>query len=249
MTRVSKGRIILKRIRLGVNIDHVATIREARKTTEPDPVTAAMLAEMGGADQITFHLREDRRHIQNRDARLISEMAQTRVNLEMAASAEMQEIALALHPDSVTLVPERREEVTTEGGLNLLRGAERFAGVVKALREGGIKVAAFINPDLSQIKESAKLGFDAIEIHTGEYANASGAEAESTLRAIKDAATSAVKYGLRVHAGHGLTYHNIHPVVRIPEIEEFNIGHSIISRAVFVGIERAVREMVELLRR
>ncbi|MBN2070759.1 MAG: pyridoxine 5'-phosphate synthase [Candidatus Krumholzibacteriota bacterium] len=236
-------------MRLGVNIDHVATLREARKTTEPDPVTAAMMAEMGGADQITFHLREDRRHFQNRDARLVSEMAQTLVNLEMAASAEMQEIALALHPDSVTLVPERREEVTTEGGLDLIRGAEKYAGIVRALKEGGIKTAAFIGPDRDQIKEASRLGFDAIEIHTGEYANATRGTVEAALKDIVDAASAGAKYGLHIHAGHGLTYHNIHPIVKIEKIEELNIGHSIISRAVFVGIENAVREMVGLLRR
>ena len=239
----------MNRIRLGVNVDHVATLREARKTTEPDPVTAAMLAEQGGADQVTFHLREDRRHIQNRDARLISEMSQTLVNLEMAATPEMQEIALALHPDSVTLVPEKREEVTTEGGLDLTRAGNRISTVVKALQAGGIKVAAFINPDFSQIKESAKIGFNAIELHTGEYANSSKTDSENTLRALADASAAAKKYGLHVHAGHGLTYHNVHPIVKIPEIEELNIGHSIIARAMFAGIEKAVREMVELLER
>ncbi len=237
----------MNRLRLGVNIDHVATLREARKTTEPDPVTAAMLAEMGGADQVTFHLREDRRHIQNRDARLICEMAQTRVNLEMAATPEMQEIALAMSPDSVTLVPERREEVTTEGGLDLLRESERYASTVKALKDGGIKTAAFIGPDQAQIKEAAKLGFDAIEIHTGEYANASRRGPDDALRAVQVGATMGAKYGLHMHAGHGLTYHNVHPIVLIPEIEELNIGHSIISRAVFVGIEQAVSEMVALM--
>lgn len=236
-------------IRLGVNIDHVATLREARKTTEPDPVTAAMVAEHGGADQITFHLREDRRHIQNRDARLISELAQTRVNMEMAATTEMQEIALALRPDSVTLVPEKREEVTTEGGLDLLRVNDKAAPILRALKEGGIKVAVFLNPDLAQIKEAAKLGFDAVEIHTGEYANAGRTEVERTLRAIRDAASSTAKHGLKVHAGHGLTYHNVRPIVEIREIEELNIGHSIISRAMFVGIEQAVREIAALLKR
>lgn len=239
----------MKTIRLGVNIDHVATLREARKTTEPDPVTAAMMAEQGGADQITFHLREDRRHIQNRDARLISELAQTLVNMEMAATTEMQEIALALRPDSVTLVPEKREEVTTEGGLDLLRMSDRVAPILSALRDGGIKVAAFLNPDPAQIKEASKLGFDAVEIHTGEYANAGRGEVERTLKAIRDAASSIAKHGLKVHAGHGLTYHNVRPIVAIEEIEELNIGHSIIARAIFVGIEQAVREMVSLLRR
>ena len=236
-------------IRLGVNIDHVATLREARKTTEPDPVTAAMAAEHGGADQITFHLREDRRHIQNRDARLISELAQTRVNMEMAATSEMQEIALALRPDSVTLVPEKREEVTTEGGLDLLKISAAAVPIVKSLREGGIAAAAFLNPDIAQIKEAAKLGFDAVEIHTGEYANAGKTEVERTLRAIRDAASAIAKHGMKVHAGHGLTYHNVRAIVEIREIEELNIGHSIIARAMFVGIEQAVREMAALLRR
>lgn len=237
----------MNRLRLGVNIDHVATLREARKTTEPDPVTAAMLAEMGGADQVTFHLREDRRHIQNRDARLICEMAQTMVNLEMAATPEMQEIALAMSPDSVTLVPEKREEVTTEGGLNLLMEGEKYASTVKALKDGGIRTAAFIGPDQAQIKAAAKLGFDAIEIHTGEYANASRRGPDDALGAVRDAVSAGRKYRLHVHAGHGLTYHNVHAIVLIPEIEELNIGHSIISRAVFVGIEQAVSEMIALM--
>ncbi|MDZ7860446.1 MAG: pyridoxine 5'-phosphate synthase [Candidatus Krumholzibacteriota bacterium] len=236
-------------MRLGVNIDHIATLREARKTIEPDPVTAAMMAEQGGADQITFHLREDRRHIQNRDVRLISEMAQTMVNQEMAASAEMQEIAMAMHPDSVTLVPEKREELTTEGGLNLLADGSKYGDIVTALKGGGIKTTAFIDPEISQIKAAAKMGFDAIEIHTGEYANISRGDRDAALGRLEDAAKTAVKYGLHVHAGHGLTYHNVRPVVLITEIEELNIGHSIISRAVFVGIERAVREMVEIIKR
>jgi pyridoxine 5-phosphate synthase len=239
----------LSTIRLGVNIDHVATLREARKTTEPDPVTAAMMAEQGGADQITFHLREDRRHIQNRDARLISELAQTRVNMEMAATTEMQEIALALRPDSVTLVPEKREEVTTEGGLDVVKMSAAVAPIVKSLKEGGVSVAAFLNPDLAQIKEAAKLGFDAVEIHTGEYANAGKVEVERALRAIRDAASVTAKHGMKVHAGHGLTYHNVRAIVEIREIEELNIGHSIIARAMFVGIEQAVREMAALLKK
>lgn len=230
-------------------MDHVATVREARKTTEPDPVTAAMLAEQGGADQITFHLREDRRHIQNRDARLISEMAQTSINMEMSANEEMEEIALAMHPDSVTLVPERREEVTTEGGLDLLKAGGKFASAVKNLKEGGIKVSAFVGTDLSQIKECARLDFDAVELHTGEYANASRQELQGRIQDLKDAASAAKRYGLAVHAGHGLTYFNVQPVVQIPEIEELNIGHSIISRSIFVGIERAVKDMVELMKR
>jgi pyridoxine 5-phosphate synthase len=239
----------MTKIRLGVNIDHVATLREARKTTEPDPVTAAMMAEQGGADQITFHLREDRRHIQNRDARLISELAQTKVNMEMAATPEMQEIALALRPDSVTLVPEKREEVTTEGGLDLVHAKDKLGPIARALRDAGISVAVFLNPDLSQIKEAARIGCNAVEIHTGGYANATPVEVDRTLRAVRDAAAMIVKQKMKAHAGHGLTYHNVPRIVEIEEIEELNIGHSIISRAVFVGIERAVREMVELLKR
>jgi pyridoxine 5-phosphate synthase len=227
----------------------VATLREARKTVEPDPVTAAMLAEQGGADQITFHLRGDRRHIQNRDVRLISEMAQTMVNQEMAATDEMQEIALAMRPDCVTLVPEKREEVTTEGGLDLLSESSRFSDTVATLGESGIKTAAFIDPVFAQIKQAARLGFDAVEIHTGEYANAPASKKPAALKTIREAAEAARKYNLGVHAGHGLTYHNVHPIVKIKEIEELNIGHSIISRAVFVGIEQAVREMVALLER
>ena len=236
-------------MRLGVNIDHVATIREARKITEPDPIAAAVLVELAGADGIVCHLREDRRHLSDRAFVLLKEIVKTHLNLEMAATPEMQEIALALHPDSVTLVPEKREEVTTEGGLDLTRAGDRVSVVVKALKAGGIRVAAFIDPDFSQIKESAKIGFDAIEIHTGEYANSAKTDPGNTLRAIADAAAAAKKYGLHVHAGHGLTYHNVHPIVQIPEIEELNIGHSIVSRAMFVGIEQAVREMVELLKR
>ena len=169
--------------------------------------------------------------------------------MEMAATTEMQEIALALRPDSVTLVPEKREEVTTEGGLDLLGMADRAAPIVKALKDGGIRVAAFLNPDLAQIKEASKLGFDAVEIHTGEYANAGRAEVDRALRAIRDAASQTAKHGLAVHAGHGLTYHNVRQIVQIREIEELNIGHSIISRPIFVGIEQAVREMAALLRR
>jgi pyridoxine 5-phosphate synthase len=169
--------------------------------------------------------------------------------MEMAATTEMQEIALALRPDSVTLVPEKREEVTTEGGLDLLKAGDRVGPIVKMLKEGGIQVAAFLNPDQAQIKEAAKLGFDAVEVHTGEYANAGRAEVERTLRALRDAAGATAKYGMRAHAGHGLTYHNVRPIVEIREIEELNIGHSIIARAMFVGIEQAVREMVGLLRR
>jgi pyridoxine 5-phosphate synthase len=231
-------------VRLGVNIDHVATVREARKTNEPDPVAAAVAAEMAGADQITLHLREDRRHIQNRDARLIREVTKTAMNLEMAATAEMQEIALALHPDSVTLVPEKREEVTTEGGLDLKRAPSNLDDTIGTLKDAGIKVCAFLDPDLEQIKEAAHLRFDAVEIHTGQYANAPTSGRSKELQKIKDAAVAIAHLGMAVHAGHGLNYHNVGPVLGVQEIEELNIGHSIVARAVFVGLERAVRDML-----
>jgi pyridoxine 5-phosphate synthase len=239
----------LRVLRLGVNVDHVATLREARKTVEPDPVSAAAAAEMAGADQITIHLREDRRHIQNRDARLIREVVKTSLNLEMAATPEMQEIALALHPDSVTLVPEKREEVTTEGGLDLQATASQVEEVVKTLREAGIKTCAFVDPDIDQIKEAAHLHFDAVEIHTGVYSNAQQAKRRDELQTIQDAATAIRHLGMAAHAGHGLDYHNVGPVAEIQEIEELNIGHAIVSRAVFVGIERAVRDMLKLMGR
>ncbi len=236
-------------IRLGVNVDHIAAIREARKTVEPDPVSAAAAVEMGGADQVTIHLREDRRHIQNRDARLIREVVKTALNLEMAATVEMQEIALALHPDSVTLVPEKREEVTTEGGLDLVHAGPVVAELVVTVKDAGIKVCAFVDPDLDQIKQAAHLRFDAVEIHTGQYANTPPARRGDELQKIKEAAAATRHLGMAVHAGHGLDYHNVVPVVRVPEIEELNIGHSIVARAVFVGLDRAVRDMLRLMGR
>ena len=236
-------------VRLGVNIDHVATVREARKTFEPDPVAAAVAAEMAGADQVTIHLREDRRHIQNRDARLIREVTKTAMNLEMAGIVEMQEIALALHPESITLVPEKREEVTTEGGLDLRSAGATIGEMIDTIKTSGIKVCAFLDPDLDQIKEAAHMQFDAIEIHTGQYANAKTGSRADELRKIKDAAAAIRHLGMAAHAGHGLTYHNVRPIVDIPDIEELNIGHSIISRAVFVGLDRAVRDMLGLLGR
>jgi len=236
-------------VRLGVNVDHVATLRQARRAQEPDPVAAAVMVEMAGADQVTIHLREDRRHIQNRDARLIREVVKTALNLEMAATTEMQEIALALKPDSVTLVPERREEVTTEGGLDLLRSGPVVQELVGTLQEAGIRVAAFVDPELDQIREAARLRFDAVEIHTGRYANARGEARREELRRIRECAEGAKKMGLAVHAGHGLDYHNVQPIVTIPEIEELNIGHAIVARAVFVGLVQAVRDMLALMGR
>jgi pyridoxine 5-phosphate synthase len=236
-------------VRLGVNVDHIATIREARKTYEPDPVSAAAAAEMAGADQITIHLREDRRHIQNRDARLIRETVHTSLNLEMAATPEMREIALALHPDSVTLVPEKREEVTTEGGLDLNNAGAAVGEIVKTLRAARIKVAAFLDPDMEQIKEAARLQCDAVEIHTGSYANAAAPAVLRELATIRDGALAIKRMGMAVHAGHGLNYHNLAPILAISEIEELNIGHAIISRAVFVGMDRAVRDMLRVMGR
>jgi pyridoxine 5-phosphate synthase len=236
-------------VRLGVNVDHVATVRQARKTIEPDPVSAAVVVEMAGADQITIHLREDRRHIQNRDARLIREITKTALNLEMAATPEMQEIALALSPDSVTLVPERREEVTTEGGLNLEKTGAGIGEIVETLKDAGIKMCAFLDPDLQQIKKAAQLKFDAVEIHTGRYSDARGGTRAGELDKIKEVAAATRHYGMKVHAGHGLDYHNVVPIVRIEEIEELNIGHAIIARAIFVGLDRAVRDMLKLMGR
>jgi pyridoxine 5-phosphate synthase len=238
----------MEKIRLGVNIDHVATLREARKTVEPDPVAAAVAAEMAGADQITVHLREDRRHIQNRDVRMIREVSKTALNLEMAATAEMQEIALALRPDSVCIVPERREEITTEGGLNLADASGSMGDLVATLKDAGIHVTAFLSPDLKHIQEAARLRFDAVEIHTGAYANANRVRVENELKRVKEAAGAIRHLGMRVHAGHGLNYHNVTPIAAIPQVTELNIGHAIVARAVFVGLTEAVREMKRLMR-
>jgi len=236
-------------VRLGINIDHVATIREARKTVEPDPVSAAVAAEMAGADQITMHLREDRRHIQNRDVRLVREVVKTALNLEMAATAEMQEIALALKPDAACIVPERREEVTTEGGLNLLDAPPTLGELVATLRDADILVTAFLDPNLEQIQEAARLRFDAVEIHTGAYANAPGHKKEAELKKIRDAASTIRHLGMAVHAGHGLNYHNVKAVADIAHMEELNIGHAVIARAVFTGLDRAVRDMLRAMGR
>ena len=238
-------------MRLYVNIDHVATVRQARGTDEPDPVRAAVLAELGGADGITVHLREDRRHIQDRDVRLLLETVRTGVNLELAAASDVLALAEAWRPMQATLVPERREEVTTEGGVALASAAARewLGEGVRRLREAGIRTSLFIDPDDDAVRASADLGAAAVELHTGEYANTRGAEREQQLSRLRTAAELGRALGLAVHAGHGLTYENVAPLAAVPEIEELNIGHSIVSRAVFVGLERAVREMAELLRR
>jgi pyridoxine 5-phosphate synthase len=234
--------------RLGVNIDHVATIRQARRTIEPDPVWAAALAELAGADLITLHLREDRRHIQDRDLRVLKETVQVKLNLEMAAEPTITEIAIDVHPQQATLVPERREEVTTEGGLDVVKGAGRVKRCVDRLLKAGIEVSLFIDADLRQIEQSKKLGAQAVELHTGRYADATTEQdrAREYDQLVK-AGRFAIEQGLVLHMGHGLTYRNVVPVARIPEVSELNIGHSIVARAVLVGFERAVREMKELV--
>jgi pyridoxine 5-phosphate synthase len=234
---------------LGVNIDHVATIRQARGGAEPDPVTAAALAELGGADGITIHLREDRRHIQDRDLRLLRQTVKTRLNLEMAATDEMVRIALEIKPEMCTLVPEKRQELTTEGGLDVRFNLEVVTGAVDRLQDGGISVSLFVDPDTDQIKAANKAGADCIEIHTGAFAEARGwTVQEQELIKIENAVKLAKKLGMGVNAGHGLNYTNIKKVAAIGGIEEYNIGHAIISRALFVGLERAVREMVDLIK-
>lgn len=236
-------------MRFYVNVDHVATIREARGTDEPDPVRAVVLVELAGADGITVHLREDRRHIQDRDVKLIMRTARTVVNLEMASAPDIVDLACELRPLQVTLVPERREEVTTEGGLDLRQAEARAAigSTTRTLQSAGIRVALFIDPDLAALEESKEIGVEAVELHTGEYANANGTDRPYQLDRLVRAAELGRELGLDVHAGHGLTYENVTPVAAIATIEELNIGHSIVSRAVLVGMERAVREMKELI--
>ncbi len=233
---------------LGVNIDHVATVRQARRATEPDPVHAAVLAEMGGADGITVHLREDRRHIQDRDVRLLREIIRVRLNLEMAVCTEITRIVLATLPDQATLVPERREEVTTEGGLDVKTHFLRIRQCVDQLHGAGIMVSLFIDPDLAQIEKAKELGVAAIEIHTGAYADArTPEEAEVEFDRLREAGLFATAQGLKLNLGHGLTYRNVRRVAEIQNVHELNIGHSIVSQAMLVGFERAVREMKQLV--
>ena len=234
--------------RLSVNIDHIATIRQARRGMEPDPVSAAVLAELAGAEGIIAHLREDRRHVQDRDLRLLRETVQTKLNLEMAATDEMQRIALEVKPNITTLVPEKREELTTEGGLEVASRTDFMKSFINRLQQGGIVVSLFIDPDEKQVSAARKSGADWVEIHTGAYANANtDKNREREFVKITEAAKLAGSLGLRVGAGHGLNYVNVRKIARIPEVEELNIGHSIISRAVLVGMERAVREMRALI--
>ena len=232
---------------LGVNIDHVATVRQARQTYEPDPVWAAAMAELGGADQITIHLREDRRHIQDRDLRLLKESVSVRLNLECACIAGILEIACQTRPHQVCLVPEKREEVTTEGGLDVVGQQTNVAQAITQLKDAGIFVSLFIDPVLEQVEMSGKLGAGAVELHTGSYAEAFlEGRPEPALKALQAASQKARELGLKVDAGHGLNYVNVLPVAKIPEVAELNIGHSIISRSIFVGMQQAVREMKDL---
>jgi pyridoxine 5-phosphate synthase len=246
-------------MRLHINIDHVATVRQARQTDEPDPVRAAVFAELGGADGITVHLREDRRHIQDRDVRLLLQIVRTGVNLELAAASDVLELACELQPMEATLVPERREEITTEGGLSLVAGdgRRRIEAAVSRLSHAGIRTSLFIAPDAEAIDVAAAMGADAVELHTGEFAEAwkrgiftaAGAvDVAARIEELRAAAERAHGAGLAVHAGHGLTYENVTRVAAIPYIEELNIGHSVVSRSILTGMEQAVREMKELMR-
>jgi len=235
--------------KLEVNVDHVATLRQARKIDEPDPVHAAVLAELAGCDGIIVHLREDRRHIQDRDLRLLRQTVKTRLNLEMAATEEMRHIALEVKPDLITLVPEKREELTTEGGLNVLGHKDALQEFVGHFKTAPLEVSLFVDPDHAQITAAKEVGAVWVELHTGTYAEAtSGAEAQRLFDELLDSARHARSLGLRVKCGHGLNYRNVKPFRGRPEFEEFSIGHSIISRAVLVGMERAVREMLALIR-
>jgi pyridoxine 5-phosphate synthase len=235
-------------IALGVNIDHVATLRQARRIDYPDPVHAALLAEQSGADSITLHLREDRRHIQDRDVTMLRRLLQTRMNLEMAVTAEMIRIAGDVRPQDCCLVPESREEVTTEGGLDVRAQEGRLEDACRALAAAGVRVSLFIDPDTAQIEAARRVGAPVIELHTGTYANASGKARAHELERVRAAASLATSLGLVVNAGHGLNYHNVEPIAAIREIVELNIGHAIIARAVFDGLPKAVRDMKDLMR-
>ncbi len=235
-------------IALGVNIDHVATLRQARRIDYPDPVHAALLAEQSGADSITLHLREDRRHIQDRDVTVLRRLLKTRMNLEMAVTAEMIRIAGEVRPQDCCLVPESREEVTTEGGLEVHAQEARIADACEALAAAGVRVSLFIDPDTAQIEAARRVGAPVIELHTGTYANASGRARADELERVRAAASLGASLGLVVNAGHGLNYHNVEPIAAIREIVELNIGHAIIARAIFDGLPKAVRDMKDLMR-
>lgn len=234
--------------KLGVNIDHIATLRQARREAEPDPVQAAVLVELAGAQGVVVHLREDRRHIQDRDVRLLRQVLRIPVNLEMAVTDEMVRIATEVLPEQVCFVPERRAELTTEGGLDAIANRTRLKTAVKRLKEKGVHVSLFLDPDLDQIKLASVLAVDAVELHTGRYGSASDRrDRERELAKLQRAGEYVRKLGLTLHAGHGLTYRNVGPIARLPEVRELNIGFSIMARAVFVGLERAVREMLEAI--
>lgn len=234
--------------RLGVNVDHVATLRQSRGGREPDPIAAAVLAELAGADGIVVHLREDRRHIQDRDLQILRQTIQSKLDLEMAADEAMVKIALSVRPDFVTLVPERRQELTTEGGLDVAGHRERIKDIIARLHEGDIPVSLFIEPDLEQVRTAHKVGADLVELHTGRYANAvSFKDVQMEFDNIMQAAKLSGKLAMRVNAGHGLNYFNVSRLLTVPEIEEYNIGHSIMARALLVGMDRAVREMKALI--
>jgi pyridoxine 5-phosphate synthase len=234
-------------IALGINIDHVATVRQARRVSYPDPVHAALAAEQAGADNITLHLREDRRHIQDRDVHALRPLLQTRMNLEMGLTSEMVEIAIKVRPQDCCLVPENRAEITTEGGLDVAADVERVAASVRRLSAAGIRVALFIAPDLAQIEAAKRSGAAVIELHTGTYADATGSAQARELERLSTASKRAANLGLEVHAGHGLTYNNVQPVAAIAEVVELNIGHCIVARAIFTGLDSAVREMKALM--
>lgn len=240
-----------RRIRLGVNIDHVATVRNARRTFEPEPVHAAVIADLAGADQITLHVREDRRHVNERDLRLIKELIHSKVNLEMAITEEMIDLAIKVKPHQATLVPEKRQEITTEGGLDVIGNFEKVKEAVRRLKEAGITVNIFIDPEKEQIEKAKEAGADAVELHTGAYAEAFAEndekEVKRELERIRKAARFAKEIGLKVYAGHGLTYKNVKPIAQVEEIEELNIGHSIVANAILLGMKEAVEKMIKLI--
>lgn len=234
-------------VELGVNIDHVATVRQARRTVEPDPVAAAVLAELGGADSITVHLREDRRHIQDRDVRVLKETIRSKMNFELSCASEIVGIACEVQPQQATLVPEKREEVTTEGGLDLRPRSQVLRDAIARLKDCGVSVSLFIDPERDQVEIARELEVEAIELHTGQYALAIGSEQKRELDRLTHAGQMALDLGLHLHAGHGLTYYNVLPIASIPGMRELNIGHSIVSRAVLVGMKEAVVEMKRLM--
>lgn len=246
-TLIEEAPKVAKMIELGINIDHVATIRQARRTYEPDPVTAAAMAELGGADVITVHLREDRRHIQDRDVRLLRETVNLRYNLELASVDEILQLACQVKPDQATLVPEKREEVTTEGGLDIAADLDRVRRSIDQLKSAGISVSLFLDPEPRQLELAAELGADAVELHTGAYALAKGVAQQHQWKRLQAGAAQIVAQGMRLHAGHGLNYQNVLPIATLPSMRELNIGHSIVSRAIFVGLKQAVYEMKQLL--